>query len=92
MTITAKYPGTCSQCHAPIQPGERIEWAKGEPSRHAGCAGTGSTNRVSHGTTNAAASPRSSAPTKHCWECGQRFTAAQARARGGDWGDSYCGC
>jgi len=30
--------------------------------------------------------------TKVCWECGCRFTFADARASGGDWQDGYCGC
>ncbi len=30
--------------------------------------------------------------TKNCWECGCRFSYAQARANGGDWGEGYCGC
>ncbi len=34
----------------------------------------------------------SSRDTKVCWECGCRFTAADARASGGDWQDGYCGC
>ncbi len=31
-------------------------------------------------------------PTKRCWECGCRFTEAEARQYGGDWADGYCGC
>lgn len=38
MTITAKYPATCSCCHAAIRAGDQIEWVKGAPVRHAGCA------------------------------------------------------
>jgi Txe/YoeB family toxin of Txe-Axe toxin-antitoxin module len=30
-------------------------------------------------------------PTKTCWECGCKFTFADAK-RNGDWGSSYCGC
>lgn len=30
--------------------------------------------------------------TKLCWECGCRFTYADAKRGGGDWQDSYCGC
>lgn len=29
---------------------------------------------------------------KVCWECGRSFTRSDARRRGGDWFDSYCGC
>lgn len=36
-TITAKFPGTCASCGEPIQPGQRIRWAKGEPSVHEKC-------------------------------------------------------
>lgn len=32
------------------------------------------------------------AETKQCWECGGAFTFAEAKANGGDWRDSYCGC
>jgi len=37
MTITAKYPTICASCHAPIHPGQRIEWTRGEPARHTSC-------------------------------------------------------
>ena len=37
MTITARFPGCCSQCGGRIQAGEQIEWAKGRPTRHATC-------------------------------------------------------
>lgn len=30
--------------------------------------------------------------TRQCWECGCDFTYREAQHRGGDWGDSYCGC
>jgi hypothetical protein len=30
--------------------------------------------------------------TKRCWECGNTFTYADAKANNGDWKDSYCGC
>lgn len=32
------------------------------------------------------------AATKRCWECGCQFTQHDARSRGGDWRESYCGC
>lgn len=35
---------------------------------------------------------RGPAATKRCWECGCAFTYADAKANGGDWGESYCGC
>ncbi len=35
---------------------------------------------------------RGNAQTKQCWECGRRFTYADAKANDGDWNDSYCGC
>lgn len=35
--ITAKYPSTCVDCGEPISPGQRILWAKGEPTRHEKC-------------------------------------------------------
>ena len=37
MTITAKYPATCSCCRQAITPGQQIEWAKGSPVKHAKC-------------------------------------------------------
>ena len=37
MTITAKFPGTCAACGAAIQPGQQIEWQRGEKPRHANC-------------------------------------------------------
>lgn len=35
--IIAKFPSKCAACGAPIVPGQRILWAKGEPSRHESC-------------------------------------------------------
>lgn len=32
------------------------------------------------------------AEIKRCWECGCRFTYADAKRNGGEWRDSYCGC
>jgi hypothetical protein len=37
-------------------------------------------------------STKAPALTKRCWECGYRFTQAEARQYGGDWADGYCGC
>jgi len=37
MTIVAKFPGTCAACGAAIQPGQEIEWQRGEKPRHANC-------------------------------------------------------
>jgi hypothetical protein len=36
--ITAKFPSKCATCGEPIVPGQRILWAKGEPSSHEKCA------------------------------------------------------
>lgn len=41
---------------------------------------------------NDAAKAAGTAETKPCWECGREFTEFDARAGGGDWNDSYCGC
>lgn len=42
MTITAKWPETCTECHGAVKPGELIEWdrnaAKGKQVRHTKCA------------------------------------------------------
>lgn len=38
MTITAKYASTCHACHAPVTPGQAIEWERGSRVvRHADC-------------------------------------------------------
>ena len=37
MTITARYPGKCSECGGSIHAGDQIEWAKGEGSKHEAC-------------------------------------------------------
>lgn len=42
MTITARYPGTCPTCHAPITPGQQIEWTKGAKPRHTTCGASAS--------------------------------------------------
>lgn len=39
MTITAKYAGRCAACGGAIRVGEPIEWSRGGPTTHAGCAG-----------------------------------------------------
>lgn len=38
MTIVAKFPSRCACCGGSIQPGDKIEWSKGQPARHARCA------------------------------------------------------
>ena len=40
MSITAKYAATCCSCGKPITPGQKIEWTKGQPVRHASCGAT----------------------------------------------------
>ncbi len=40
MTITAKYAATCATCGGPVSAGTPIEWAKGQPVRHAICPAT----------------------------------------------------
>lgn len=37
MIITAKFQGVCCVCGNAIKIGEKMEWAKGQPSRHATC-------------------------------------------------------
>jgi hypothetical protein len=37
MTITAKFAGHCQACGGTIQPGQKIEWARGAGSRHTKC-------------------------------------------------------
>jgi hypothetical protein len=39
MTLSAKYPGTCTKCSQPIVPGQKIEWAKGSRPTHTVCGG-----------------------------------------------------
>lgn len=38
MTITARYPGTCTVCGRPIGVGDQIEWTRGEKPRHTKCS------------------------------------------------------
>lgn len=38
MTILAKYPGTCTECHGKIRRGDSIEWTKGRGAKHTTCA------------------------------------------------------
>lgn len=37
--IEAKYESHCHECDLPISVGQRILWARGEPSIHASCDG-----------------------------------------------------
>jgi len=39
MTITAKYPGTCTKCGGSFQAGASINWEKGRGASHAVCSG-----------------------------------------------------
>lgn len=54
-TITAKFPGTCASCRCAIRAGDKIEWQKGQPSRHVVCPAGGQPVNVT---------PRTSAPTR----------------------------
>lgn len=35
--MTAKKAGTCTNCHGPIHPGQRILWARGVGAAHVDC-------------------------------------------------------
>lgn len=37
MTITAKFASVCPCCNGRIQPGTKVEWAKGSKARHVEC-------------------------------------------------------
>jgi DNA-directed RNA polymerase subunit RPC12/RpoP len=37
MIITAKFPSKCATCGGSINVGDKIEWSKGERTRHAKC-------------------------------------------------------
>lgn len=42
MLIISKYPGICSVCHRAIDPGDRIEWTRGQRAvQHAECSSDG---------------------------------------------------
>lgn len=36
-TITAKYPGTCTECHKPITRGQQIDWFGRGQAAHTAC-------------------------------------------------------
>lgn len=40
MVIQAKFSSECPNCRLPIQPGERVEWNRGERARHTTCPWT----------------------------------------------------
>jgi len=46
MTITARFPSTCSACHQPIALGAKIEWTKGSPARHTTCSAASSATKT----------------------------------------------
>ena len=56
MTITAKYPGKCSECGGSIHAGEQIEWSKGAGAKHTKCG--------------ASTVPVASAASGKCTKCG----------------------
>ncbi len=86
MTITAKFSGTCTKCRHTILVGEQIEWSKGQGASHTHCYA------ATPKTVTARTPSAFSAPTRICWECGCRFTQAEARRNDGDWQEKYCGC
>jgi len=59
-TITAKYPGTCATCSGGIRPGDQIEYAKGQPTRHTRCTSAVETQAStrSSGRRSAGGGPR----------------------------------
>jgi hypothetical protein len=56
MVITAKFPGTCSDCKDRFPRGARIEWSKGEGAKHDACA-----NPTEAQTAASVIAP--------CWKC-----------------------
>jgi hypothetical protein len=61
MTITARYASRCATCSRPIAVGEQIEWTKGQPARHPGCAARPATTASERTVTR---------PAGRCDECG----------------------
>lgn len=43
MTITARFSSVCPACSQKIQPGQPVEWARGQKARHAACDIAGTT-------------------------------------------------
>jgi hypothetical protein len=39
--MTAKHPGTCTNCHEPIRPGQTIYWQRGAGAHHENCRSAG---------------------------------------------------
>ena len=84
MTITAKYASTCTSCHRPVTPGQRVEWTRGEKTvRHTDC-----------GSASATAAPITAAPIAVTYEVvgvrvyvlGQTFAMKDAiKSAGGHW-------
>lgn len=66
MTITAKFPGACPCCNGRINPGDKVEWSKGEKARHASCSSSSAT------ASARPSSPVSArrAPRTTCVQCG----------------------
>lgn len=86
MTITARYASTCSTCHQSIQPGQRIEWTRGDPTvRHMSCETATSTAQA------APSAPIASAVTyetvgARVYVLGQTFAIRDAiKSAGGHW-------
>lgn len=56
MTITAKFPSTCTACAGRILKGQTIEWVKGQKTaRHTSCADGGGVAIVGGAATTARA-------------------------------------
>jgi hypothetical protein len=93
MTITAKFRGTCKACGGEIHAGDKIEWEKGEGSRHSKCPDASApTTPAKRKTTDRTPVDKSPAPIHLSggsgygdagWEVGQVILAGEKRRRAG---------
>ena len=84
MTITARYAAACSCCSVPIRPGDKIEWAKGSPARHAACQPRTTPSYMVQPTTTATRiAARMSTPDRR----GGKWTGCSCGSRENSFGD-----
>lgn len=82
MTITAKFRGVCSVCGGTIHAGDRIEWSKGEPTRHTACPSEGGAQPAA---SKAQRKPRTQRQAPRRQQPGE----ITIRRRSSDRGDTY---
>lgn len=87
MTISAKYPGTCSKCNGAITPGQKIEWTKGSRPTHTSCGAPTSAAKPGVCKCGRAIDPKYS----QCYSCANPGARSSRGSLRGKWTGCACG-